>query len=147
MTVLNKIIAVFLLIVTLFASTHTTLAFHYCGGSLHSVGIGAEHKKCCCDDERRHCGGEQRLCGDDAKIQTKSCCSDLFLDIETDDFTKSRLVAENVQDFQPAMLLFGISIMEVSHRFSANSFQIVFPPGNGAKSGIDLLLAICILRI
>jgi hypothetical protein len=138
----RKITALFLLIVTLLASSHATVAFHYCGGNFHAVAIAGFEKISCCEEKKGH-----ETHGNENEISNTPCCSNHYLEITTDDFSVTpTIVTDHPNGFQPVLfnpcLPLGSDIT-----VAMQTLTYIFPPGNLAESGIDLLLSICILRI
>jgi len=139
---MKKITAIFLLIVTLIATSHTTLAFHFCGGNLHSVALAGSEITSCCEEKESHASHES---GD--AIQNIPCCSNHYQEIGTDDFSNQQVVAfGNDNVFHPVAFIpapvFGWGDIP-----AIQTFQHIFPPGGLVKLGIDLLTFICIFRI
>jgi hypothetical protein len=142
---MKKITAIFLLIVTVLASMHATMAFHYCGGSLRSVGFAGSEKVSCCEDENSR---EESYAGGNT-IQGIPCCSNRYMKISTDDFSAAQnVITGNGGDSQPVAPV-SCPVSEEESRVAAlqHTFQFIFPPGGHVPSGIELLLSICILRL
>ena len=141
---MKKVTVLFLLIVMLFASSHATVAFHYCGGDLRSVRLGGAEEVSSCGEKEHHRSGHS-----ETAIQQTPCCSDRYQEIDTEDYTKTQQMvpAGNDKDFHPATFA-SHPVFGSGDLFEADSFQCAFPPpGSFTPSGIDLLLSICILRI
>lgn len=136
---MKRIVALFLTFMLLLASTHATLAFHYCGKELHSIGI-VEFQKVSCCKEKSHSG--------ENTLQKKSCCSNQYLKISTDDYSANQQITiGSPKDFHSVAF---VSCPEwgLNNVFNTTPFQRVFPPPRGLiKSGIERLIFICIFRI
>jgi hypothetical protein len=145
---MKKIIAILLLIATLFTALHARVTFHYCSGTLHSVMPAAWEEPSCCDDDDHRQPGENEL---DTKVvlQNTPCCRNLYREISTDDFPIHRPVVtvESRKDFHLPLLFIPAPGWGWGNVLATQTFQAVFPPGSGAKSGFELLVFICIFRI
>ncbi len=134
------------MIVSLFASSHAMLAFHYCGGSLDSVRIiGSAGTSSCCERENNN----QKSSEKGNIIQNTPCCSNQLFEIKTDNFptTHHEIIIGGEKNFHPIAFTF----YPASGLYNIDTpqiFQFIFPPGsNLAKSGTDLLTFVCVLRI
>ena len=128
---MKRIISIYTLAILLLTAVQPTLVFHYCGGSLHSVGLAKnESPKSCC-------GGEH-----------KNCCSNEILKIATDDF---QLRQQDLTEFAQLVLnpvLFVLSENLFSSESSdARVLQNIFPPGGLAKYNAEILQLNCVYRI
>ncbi|MDR0757693.1 MAG: hypothetical protein LBF85_07600 [Tannerella sp.] len=141
---MKRMIAFFLLIATLFASGHATWVFHYCSGSLRSVGLAgyADAHACCCRKAQAGDAENRILVGN------TPCCANRFISPVTDDCTAVRYEArlEMSHDFQPA-LPGGYGLFGSCENTASLLHQKTFPPGGLARSGAALRLLICICRI
>ena len=128
------------MIVTLLATSHATVAFHFCSGKLHSVALAGSEIKSCCKEEESHEGKNM--------LQNTPCCSNHYQVISTDDFSinQQEKIAGNDTVFHPAAFILSPAIV-LSDPVAAQTFQHIFPPGGIARSGADLLTLICIYRI
>jgi hypothetical protein len=139
---MKRIIAVFLLIVTSFASGHATLAFHYCGGNLHDVGFYTAKHACCCQMT-----AHRESCGDRTGVENAPCCVNHFISLVTDDYPNARqeITLEPHHDFQP--MLFAVNDLFRPCE-SASLLQHIFPPDSSARHcTAKLLHLICTYRI
>jgi hypothetical protein len=71
------------------------------------------------------------------------------LEISTDDFpaAQQHIATENNKDFHPAIPM-PYPVFGSDEPLTTNALHFIFPPpGDIAKSGIDLLTFICIFRI
>ncbi|MDR0798685.1 MAG: hypothetical protein LBN18_02860 [Dysgonamonadaceae bacterium] len=139
---MKKALSLLLLIVTLLASPHATLAFHYCGKTFRSIEIAGSETVSCCERTKRQAAHDNGN-----SIQDKTCCSNHYLEIGTDDFTTTQNVTiENHKNFHSIIYLFA-PVLEWNNP-PMNIFQRIFiPPGGWAKSGINRQAFICIFRI
>ncbi|GHT07868.1 hypothetical protein FACS189426_02120 [Bacteroidia bacterium] len=128
---MKRLISIFTLAILLLTAVQPTLVFHYCGGSLHSVGwVNNELPKSCC-------GGEH-----------KNCCSNETLKIATDDF---QLQQQDLTAFAQLVLnpvLFVLSEnLFLSESSGALVLQNIFPPGGLAKYNTAIIHLNCVYRI
>ncbi|MDR1331277.1 MAG: hypothetical protein LBK07_04160 [Tannerella sp.] len=100
---MKRMIAVFLLTVTLFASGHATLAFHYCGGSLHGVSLAgyAGVQTCCCRTVHHGTSGNH------TGIENTPCCENHFVSLITDDYPDARQEAPIAASFEFQSAMFA----------------------------------------
>ncbi|MDR1601645.1 MAG: hypothetical protein LBS42_04360 [Tannerella sp.] len=141
---MKRIIAISLLIVTLFASGHATWVFHYCSGSLRNVGLAGytEVHACCCRMASHEASGNQPAVGN------TPCCANRFLSLITDDYPVARYETsfETAHDFQPAPYV-GYDMFRPCENTLFQPQQQAFPPGGLARHGAALRLLICIYLI
>jgi hypothetical protein len=147
---MKRVISAFLLIIIALSSTHTTWAWHYCGGILQSVTLADENKACCCggksgDTNKTESNNNGHNSPDMPQIG-KSCCANYLIDIETDNFDLSGYVSGAVQQ---TLHLFFIhnNPLKISDPDSVSVLQNIFPPGKFARYNTDLLALNCILLI
>jgi hypothetical protein len=130
----------------LFASIQTTWAWHYCGDILRYIALADGNPNCCCENKNKvECNNIEPHSSNLPQI-SKSCCSDYFVDVETDNFDLPNFTIETSQHVSNLFLLHDNSlIINVPENFSV--LQYVFPPGGVVKHNADLLTLICIFRI
>ncbi|OAV71555.1 hypothetical protein Barb4_00602 [Bacteroidales bacterium Barb4] len=134
---MKRTLSILLLFLTLAAAVKPTLAFHYCGGSLHSVSLTGD------DLQRSCCGGEEE------EGEAGSCCSDYTVEVATDDYqTPQQEVSVGISshDLLPAFFVSD----RLLKRDAPDDFLIIqrsFPPGGLAEYDADLLSLICVFRI
>ncbi|MDR0865689.1 MAG: hypothetical protein LBO74_12270 [Candidatus Symbiothrix sp.] len=129
---MKRIISTSILTILLLTAVQPTLVFHYCSGSLHSIGlVNNELPKSCC-------GGEH-----------KNCCSNETLKIATDNF---HVQQQDITEFAPLVqnpilyLLFDNLFTSESN--DSLALQNIFPPGGLARyGGADILHRHCVYRI
>lgn len=142
---MKRITAILLLIILSFTSVHTTWAFHYCGGHLHSIGIagGQTAAGCCGTDEQTNHASEDKA-GKFAVIAQPEtpCCLNHLIKISTDDFQVSQQqILSNIGTnpvYIPADQIFLSENPEIFRKI-----QYTFPPGNPVTYKVDLLTLIC----
>jgi hypothetical protein len=139
---MKKVIAVFLAVITFVASSHVTVAFHYCGGEFHSVALVSATVENCCEGEdlehRSPCNG--------AEFQSEKCCSNHIQQISTDDFqiTKQDIsFKSNSAIFLPVVILFQ-GFQDLQKLFLI--FERVFSPPD-LNGGISRIISLCVFRI
>ena len=147
---MKRAISIALLFVLPLTAVQPTLAFHFCGGSLHAVGIGYAGSNCCTGgmDAGQSDGSRQ---GGAAVFSEAAlpCCSDHTIEISTDTYRAPSVLpaapgacpADSfLKPCLPASLAGG-------YEPPALSLQSVFPPGERLFYTTGLLTLICILRI
>lgn len=148
---MKRVVSSFMLAVLLLAAIQPTLAFHFCGGSLSSVGIGEEIKSCC--DEMADV--ESTACAEDLEGNmpvlsepVKSCCSNYSVEFSTDmyqiPFTTTSFV-DLKPDFYPAICLLHVFFNRSS--FALLLLQNLFPPGDTETYTNNLQILNCVFRI
>lgn len=140
----KRVVGIFFLIIALFISVHATLVLHFCGENLRSVDFFSKENGSCSGKEKH-----SKPTHNGSVIKNIPCCSDNLLEIRTDDFSiiQSSFAFESSKAFNLNVLTF-FPIFWKYDIFSKNTFKRIFPPLNNiAKSGIDLLIHICILII
>jgi hypothetical protein len=127
---MKRVLLFFLLSVMSLVAIQPTLAFHYCGGSLHSVGMTDEEPQKSC-------------CGKSA------CCSHYTAKLTTGDFQLPQQDSTIGTDLVPNSILHVLFDTILIERDSTDSLvlQRIFPPGGLAKYNADLLTLVCIFRI
>ncbi|MDR1408577.1 MAG: hypothetical protein LBJ23_11130 [Tannerella sp.] len=139
---MKRMMTVFLLIVTLFASGHATLAFHYCGGNLRDVGLAgyAEAHVCCCTATHREAGGNR------TGVTHTPCCADHFVSLVTDDYPAARqaVIIEAHAGWQPAPFVEDDFSCAGVH---APLLRQIFPPDDPAPHCAALRHLICTYRL
>jgi hypothetical protein len=138
---MKRVISAFLLLIMALASVHTTWAWHYCGGILHSVTLADGNPACCCG-KKSDCSP---LENSDSQI-TESCCSEYIIDISTDNFNCPQDLAQGTNQLVPNPALFS-NLLKLNDSEDISVSQYIFPPGGFAKDNADLLTLICIFRI
>ncbi|MDR1555418.1 MAG: hypothetical protein LBS88_00085 [Tannerellaceae bacterium] len=146
---MKRAVSIGLLLVLLVTAMQPTLAFHFCGGSLHSVGIGSAGRMCCGGEMDAAPTGEASLAGTIALSESaEPCCSGYTLDIATDTYQiPSALPTVPVlppMDFLPPSC-FPCSIAD-DYELSALSLPTAFPPGISTQYTSDRLALICVWR-
>jgi hypothetical protein len=137
---MKRIISILLLVVLTVMAIEPTLAIHFCGGSIHSVGMVKAVKTCCggmADDDWRTVVAEP----------AGHCCSDYTLELSTDDFrlpATAKTVSFHDISLMPAVLHFLPFHREYEPPVLIS--QTVFPPGATLHASATLAL-ICIWRI
>jgi hypothetical protein len=143
---MKRTISILLLSVLLVTALEPTLAFHFCGGSFHSVGIGGELRTCC--------GGEMDAEPAGAPSLTLSehhepCCSGYAVEISTDTYQ-----IPSVHPTAPAALRMDTLFVPClpysvadNYALSASCLRTTFPPGGLPRHTVDRLSLNCILRI
>ena len=144
---MTRVNAIVLLILALFATTHTTLSFHFCGGDFRTVDIAGAERLSCCGGENHHEYG-----ADDSgtAIHGVPCCANHYLEISVDDFSPSQLqnIVGSNSGCSCTALFTSSAMADFGHIFAADACHRIFPPpGSFAKAGAELLAMICILRI
>ena len=147
---MKRAISIALLFVLPLTAVQPTLAFHFCGGSLHAVGIGYAGSNCCTGgmDAGQADGSRQ---GGAAVFSEAAlpCCSDHTIEISTDTYRAPSVLpaapgACPADSFPkpclPASLADGYESQPLS-------LQSVFHPGERLFYTTGLLTLICILRI
>ncbi|MDR0511257.1 MAG: hypothetical protein LBH06_09225 [Rikenellaceae bacterium] len=132
---MKRAFAISLLAVMLCATSHMALALHYCGGDLRSVApVGLERKSCCSTHSHE----------DEEGLQKGRCCSEVYMQIATDDFSATaRQAATDNAPHQTFILCPSPALA----RTDLLTVKNLFPPGSPVRSGKELLTFIHILRI
>jgi hypothetical protein len=142
---MKRLIAILLLIVLLFASVHTTWAFHYCGGYLHSVGVanGGTTVDCCETSEQTSC----ILTGKADKFAViaqweSPCCFNRLVEISTDDFQVLQQQISSTIEINPIYISIDqIFLLKTPEIFQ--KIQYTFPPGKLVTCKVNLRVLIC----
>ena len=137
----RRIISIFLAVVMLFASSQVSVAFHYCGGELHSVMLSDTEADDCCGE--RDCTPVQNT---ESTFQETPCCSNHIEQINIDDFQVSKQY--NVKSDLSFFAAIAPAICEY-YTYKHSVIQQIFPLGTDEliKSRADILTSICIFRI
>ena len=142
---MKRIIATGMLGIMLLSAVQPTLAFHFCGGALASVGL-AGAGGCCCRKatEGAACAAAS---ADGVSEPAESCCSDYVTTLSTGDCrtVSGESAGQKLPDFASVCCL--LPVRPVCGHGGARMIQHLSPPGGLALSGIDRLAFICILRI
>jgi hypothetical protein len=108
--VMKKIAVIFMLIITLFATSQAAVTFHFCGGQLHSIALASSNKAACCCEKTTSCCEKQDAHENGYVLQNVPCCSDLHLVISADDFTGQRkMTVENDNAFHATAFISPLS--------------------------------------
>jgi hypothetical protein len=147
----KQTISIGLLFVLLVTSVQPTVAFHFCGGNFHSVGIGsAESNNCCGNDMDTWQAGNFSPEGEIIFSEPAlPCCSDYTIEISTDTYQISSAPSIAPTPY-PADFLFTPCLpysVANNSELPVSRLQTIFPPGCIALHTTDLLTLICILRI
>jgi hypothetical protein len=140
---MKRAISIFLLFTLLVTAVEPTLAFHFCGGSFHSVGIGDAGRSCCAGDMDAEPGGSTAL----AEHQ-ESCCSGYTVEISTDNYQKTSTLS-TIPALRMDTLFIPYLHCSVADNYSLSALYLktTFPPGGHPNHTADLLALICVLRI
>ncbi|MDR2121388.1 MAG: hypothetical protein LBP64_11035 [Tannerella sp.] len=141
---MKKIIAVFLLFVSLLASGHVTWVFHYCSGSLCNAGLAGyvEIRECGCAKTQRGFPSEGR-----PAVENTPCCANIFVSQDTDDCSAVRqeTMRETTHtDLRTAPFAASELLRPCG---SPLSRQHAFPPEGRARDGAALRRLTCVYRI
>jgi len=137
---MKRMIAIFLLITTLFASGHATLAFHYCGGNLREVGwADASIHSCCCQKVHADCPDNQD------SVDNLPCCRNHFIQITTDDYPAAQQTMIKMTNYYDCQLFICFALNSDAIRPEIHNFQSqqVFPPGHVVRRSADMRHLIC----
>ncbi|MDR0866125.1 MAG: hypothetical protein LBO74_14505 [Candidatus Symbiothrix sp.] len=127
---MKRVVLFFLLSVMSLVAAQPTLAFHYCGGNLRSVGMTDE-------DPQKSCCGKS------------GCCSHYTVKLTTDDFQTPQQDSTIETDLVPNPIWQVSLDVVLIERESTDSLvlQRIFPPGGLATYHADLLTLVCTFRI
>ena len=148
---MKRVVSSFMLAVLLLAAIEPTLAFHFCGGSFSSVGIGKEIKSCCegmADVESAAYAEDREGSAPVLSEPVKRCCSNYSVEFSTDKYQIPFITASFVDlkaDFYPAICLFHVVFN--GGNFALPLLQNLFPPGNTKICAANLHILHCVFRI
>ncbi|MDR2765764.1 MAG: hypothetical protein LBB90_12130 [Tannerella sp.] len=143
---MKRTIATVLLLWMALSAMQPALAFHFCGGTLVSVGP-ADTERCCCGketDEAAECPAP----GDGITEPVQSCCYNYTVELSTDEFqTPPTPGCGKELSAACPVGLWAVGLSGYDVRNDAPLIQHLSPPGMPAASGTDRLALICTLRI
>ncbi|MCL1937256.1 MAG: hypothetical protein FWF52_02535 [Candidatus Azobacteroides sp.] len=127
---MKRLLPILLLLIMSLVAVQPTVAFHYCGKQLRSVGILRENSPSDC-------------CGQ------KNCCSHYTVKLSTDHFQlpEQEIILKNSSPNQAAWFFLTVQPFEEKEWINWRIYQTVFPLGIFAPYQPDLLSWICIFRI
>jgi hypothetical protein len=129
-------------------SVQPTLAFHFCGGAL--VSVGATASGCCCG----LAAGDDPdvvqlppLAGECLSVPAESCCADYVLTFTADDCTIPPCVVCGGENSCTALLLAAPLETALCSGYGHVRVQRLFPPPFSPPGGATLLAFICTFRL
>ncbi|GHV03383.1 hypothetical protein FACS1894159_12140 [Bacteroidia bacterium] len=135
---MKRPLAILLLIIALFASTHATLALHYCGGRLHSLVVPGSSQSSCCKGGHHHDQSDT--------LRSSSCCTELWLQTGVDDLSSLRQDVAGDRAPLAAIVLFHFRTPGDLSAVPAPK-RVFAPPGPLARSGSERQAMISLFRI
>jgi hypothetical protein len=147
---MKRAISIGLLFVLLATAVQPTVAFHFCGGSLHAVGIGYAGDNCCTGGmDEEQAGGSPRGSAAVFSEARVPCCSDYAIELSTDTSRGPSVLSVAPGPCQADSFLTPCTPGSLADGYEllALGLQFVFPPGKRLFYTADLLTLICILRI
>jgi hypothetical protein len=147
----KQTISIGLLFVLLVASVQPTVAFHFCGGTFHSVAIGsAERNDCCGNDMDTEPAGDFSPGGEIVISEPAfPCCSDYTIEISTDTYQISSVPSIAPPSYTMDFLFAPCLPYSVANNSELSVLHLptISPPGNPPPCATDILAFTCILRI
>ncbi|MDR1980610.1 MAG: hypothetical protein LBQ39_03180 [Tannerellaceae bacterium] len=128
---MKRMMSIGLLFLLLAIAVRPTLAFHFCGGSLFSVGISSSYTPSAC------CDGEM------------GCCSNYTVTLSTDTYHLPATLSLEATGDQAVFLPVTGWLRPLGGGYPPSGLllQTLFPPGSLAGRTADRLALMCILRI
>ncbi|MDR2040926.1 MAG: hypothetical protein LBP98_01235 [Tannerella sp.] len=141
---MKRTIATVMVIWMALTAMQPALAFHFCGGSLVSVGL-ADTERCCCGKET----GEDTTCPAPEGIAgpVESCCSNYTMELSTDEFRTTPAGGCGKEPPAGQVALPPAGWYGCDGRNDAPPIRPLSPPGTPAASSTHRLALLCTLRI
>jgi hypothetical protein len=133
--------------ILLLAGIQPTVVFHFCQGNLHSVGMGEVPPSCCMAEGEK----EAAAMGFSLSETTGSCCSNLTVELSTDNFRTPDVIStagSPTENIVPLPYFLPAAMHCTANPYLLLYTQAAHPPEHAAgDSPIDILSLHCILRI